>query len=339
MYEQELRAAERLAEQMATDGRRCVEAASVPAEMVRAAGAVGAVALHASSARGQLRLVPHPNENENGNFPEIELAQIQEKPADLEVGVGLHTGFHRKDAPNEDALFEIHGTRTAGEGLQQIGLFVVADGMGRAGIAHEASRLAIATLCAVMAPALSGSTESVCASLLKEGVLSANLAVYRRNRELAERKTGTSMTAALMLGSIVSIASVGNSRAYLYRQKQGLLQVTQDHTIAAIRGLAVSAQGKHTAARQGILERYLGRQALVEVDLFTVNIRAGDILMLCSRGLWGMVGDAELAQILATPGQHPSQLSSMLVQQALNYGGVENISVIVVRCPAGQDEE
>jgi protein phosphatase len=117
------------------------------------------------------------------------------------------------------------------------------------------------------------------------------------------------------------------------------LQVTQDHTTAAIRGLAVSAQGKHAAARQGILERYLGRQALVEVDLFTVNMRAGDLLMLCSRGLWGMVGDAELAQILATPGQHPSQLSGTLVQRALNYGGVENISIIVVRCPAEQDEE
>lgn len=185
-----------------------------------------------------------------------------------------------------------------------------------------------------MAPAMVNSPERVCAELLKEGVLSANLAVYRRNRELAERKTGASMTAALMLGSIVSIASVGNSRAYLYRQRQGLLQVTQDHT-TAIRGLAVSAQGKHATARQGILERYLGRQALVEVDLFTVNMQAADILMLCSRGLWGMVCDAELAQILTTPGQHPAQLSSTLVQRALNYGGVENISVIVVRCPAG----
>ncbi len=335
MYEQELRAAE----QMATGGVRRAEAPFVPAEMVRAAGAVGAVAQYTSPARGQLRLVPQPDENENGDFPEIELAQVQEKPANLEVGVGLHPGFHRKNAPNKDALFEIHGTRTAGEGLQQVGLFVVADGMGSRGVAHEVSRLAISTLCAVMVPALPGSTEIVCTDLLKEGVQSANLAVYRRNRELAERKTGTSMTAALMLGSIVSIASVGNSRAYLYRQRQGLLQVTQDHTTAAIGGLAVSAQGKHAAARQGILERYLGRQALVEVDLFTVNMRAGDILMLCSRGLWGMVGDEELGQILATPGLRPSQLSSTLVQRALNYGGVENISVIVVRCPAGQDEE
>ncbi len=334
MYEQELRAAE----QMATGGmhRVAAEGASVPVEIARAAGAV---AQHAFLGRGQLRLVPFPDDNEDGIFPEVELAQVQEKPAGLEVGVGLHPGFHRKDAPNEDALFEIHGTRTAGEGLQQVGLFVVADGMGSAGVGHEASRLAISALCAVMVPAMADGSESVCAGLLKEGVLSANLAVYQRNRELPERKTGASITAALMLGSIVSIASVGNSRAYLYRQRQELLQVTQDHTTAAIQGLAVSAQSKHTAARQGILERYLGRQALVEVDLFTVNMQAGDILMLCSRGLWGMVCDAELVDILATPGQHPAQLSGTLVQRALNYGGVENISVIVVRCPAGQDEQ
>ena len=318
------------------------EAQIVPVGMV---GAVGATAQYASPAlaRGQLRLVPRPDEEEDeeeetDDFPEIELAEAQGEPADLEVGVGLHTGFHRRDAPNEDALFEIRGTHTAGSDLQQVGLFVVADGMGNSAPGHEASRLAISTLSAVMMPALLSNTKVVSADLLKEGVLSANLAVYSRNRELAEShcKIGTTMTAALMFGSSVSIANVGNSRTYLYRQQSGLSQVTQDHTMAAslFRGETSTAHNRPVTVRQGALERYLGRQALVEVDLFSVHLRAGDILLLCSDGLWAMVGDAEIAQTLGMPGLHPTQLSAMLVQRALNYGGVDNISVIVVRCPA-----
>lgn len=323
------------------------EAQFVPVGM-RAVASVGAAAQHTSPvlARAQLRLVPRQDEDEDeeeaSDFPEIELVEAQGEPVDLEVGVGLHTGFHRRDAPNEDALFELRGTHTAGSDLQQVGLFVVADGMGNSAPGHEASRLAISTLSAVMMPALLSNTKAAFADLLKEGVLSANLAVYSRNRELAESrcKIGTTMTAALMLGSTVSIANVGNSRAYLYRQQYGLAQVTRDHTIAAslFRGETASAHGRPVAARQGALERYLGRQALVEVDLFSVHLRAADILLLCSDGLWAMVSDAEIAQILGTPGLHPTQLSGMLVQRALNYGGVDNISVIVVRCPESQNE-
>ncbi|HET9921250.1 MAG TPA: hypothetical protein VFQ30_15500, partial [Ktedonobacteraceae bacterium] len=92
-------------------------------------------------ARGQLRLVPRPDEEddwenrEDGDdededtdeIPEIARTPMREPPG-LEVGAGLHPGFHRKDAPNEDALFEIQGTHTTPAGLQHIGLFVVADG-------------------------------------------------------------------------------------------------------------------------------------------------------------------------------------------------------------------
>jgi serine/threonine protein phosphatase PrpC len=302
---------------------------------------VGAGHVSPALTRGQLRLVPRQDEEaeeELDDFPEIELAEAQEEPIDLEIGVGLHPGFQRKDAPNEDALFELRGTHTAGQNLQQVGLFVVADGMGNSGFGHEASRLAIQVLSSVMVPALLSNTKLAFADLLKEGVQSANLAVYRRNRELAETrcKMGTAMTVALTLGPVAHIANVGNSRAYLYQQKQGLSQVTRDHTVASslLRDNDMAAvHSRPVKARQGVLERYLGRQALVEVDLFSVNLCGGDILLLCSDGLWAMVRDAEIEEILGTAGLHPIQLSAMLVQRALNYGGADNISIIAVRCP------
>src|SRR6266566_4364360 len=113
-------------------------------------------------ARGQLRLVPRADEedewedeesDEAGEFPEIEPTQ-QGEPPGLEAGAGLHPGFHHRDAPNEDALFEIRGTHTTRSGLQHVGLFAVADGAGNSGFGQEASRLAIQTLSAVMVPTL-----------------------------------------------------------------------------------------------------------------------------------------------------------------------------------------
>ena len=303
-----------------------------------------AVSVHSSPAlaRGRLRLVPRPDEAYEGDegdsdtpdeFPEIELSQ-QREPPDLEVGVALHPGFQRKDAPNEDALFEIRGTHTTLSGLQQVGLFVVADGMRNSGLGQEASRLAIQALSAVMVPALLSNARVIFADLLQEGVYSANLAVYSRNREMAEKncKMGTTMTVALVVGPTAYVANAGNSRTYHYRRNQGLSQITQDHSSTArlLREGAITTEDIHTHPYRKVLERYLGRQASVEVDSFVVELRTGDILLLCSDGLWEMVSDAEIEKIICSSEPYPMQISTMLVQTALNHGGADNLSVIVV---------
>src|SRR5712691_4284668 len=303
-----------------------------------------AVSVHSSPAlaRGRLRLVPRPDEAVEGDegdgdtpdeFPEIELSQQREPPG-LEVGVGLHPGFQRKDAPNEDALFEIRGTHTTLSGLQQVGLFVVADGMRNSGLGQEASRLAIQALSAVMVPALLSNARVIFADLLQEGVYSANLAVYSRNREMAEKncKMGTTMTVALVVGPTAYVANAGNSRTYLYRRNQGLSQITQDHssTVRLLREGAITTEEIHTHPYRKVLERYLGKHASVEVDSFVVELCTGDILRLCSDGLWEMVRDAEIEKIICSSEPHPMQISTMLVQTALNHGGADNLSVIVV---------
>jgi serine/threonine protein phosphatase PrpC len=299
-------------------------------------------------ARGQLRLVPHSDEedkwddeesDEAGEFPEIEPIQ-QGEPPGLEAAAGLHPGFHRRDAPNEDALFEIRGTHTTRSGLQHVGLFAVADGAGNSGFGQEASRLAIQTLSAVMVPALLSNAKVVFADLLKEGVHSANLTIYNRNRELAKTncRPGTTLTAALVIGPTAYIANVGNSRAYLYRWQQGLTRVTHDNDP----DLRLSRKGTnttHDASRFHLneLECYLGRHTSVEVNLSTIRLCASDILLLCSDGLWGMVRDAEIEEILGTSGTHLTQMSTALVQKALNHGGADNISIILVYYPGSKE--
>jgi serine/threonine protein phosphatase PrpC len=301
-------------------------------------------------ARGQLRLVPRPDEedkwddeesDEAGEFPEIEPTQ-QGEPPGLEAGAGLHPGFHHRDAPNEDALFEIRGTHTTRSGLQHVGLFAVADGAGNSGFGQEASRLAIQALSAVMVPALLSNAKVVFADLLKEGVHSANLTIYNRNRELAKTNcgAGTTLTAALVIGPTAYIANVGNSRAYLYRRQQGLTRVTHDDD-PDVRLLRKGTNTTHGASlphfQQNELECYLGRHTSVEVNLSTIRLCASDILLLCSDGLWGMVRDVEIEEILRTPGTHLTQMSTALVQKALNQGGADNISIILVYYPGSEE--
>src|SRR5205085_5571312 len=125
----------------------------------------------------------------------------------------------------------------------------------------------------------------------------------------------------------------GDSRLYLYREPTGLSQITQDHSLVAALAApgAIPPENISTHPMRNLIYRYLGEKATVEVDAYAVPLAAGDILLLCSDGLWEMVRDRQIAAILTTPMQDPSREAHALVQAALAGGGVDNVSVIVVQ--------
>jgi serine/threonine protein phosphatase PrpC len=258
----------------------------------------------------------------------------------LIVGIGLDPGLKRKDAPNEDSLFAIQGMRVTDEGSHPAGLFVVADGMGGHANGREASRTAIHSISDVIVPALlrdvSGNSakeeKALFLDMLKNGVHQANLALYRRNRDLAPNMMGTTLTAALQVGTTAYIANVGDSRTYLYRPSAGLAQITHDHSVVArlVEEGIITPEEIYTHPKRNQIYRCLGEHAAVEMDAFVVNLQVDDILLLCSDGLWEMVHDDALEKIIGNSCHSPSQISALLVQAALNHGGVDNISVIAV---------
>jgi serine/threonine protein phosphatase PrpC len=295
--------------------------------------------------RGSLRLVPRPEEDSEDNWddiPEIE-TPVYKEPSGLEVSVGLHTGFQRKDTPNGDALFEIRGTHSTRSGLQHVGLFVIADGMHNNGRDQEASHLAIETISSIVVPTLLSSTRVAFTDLLKEGISAANIALYRQNKTLQERgegKMGTTITASLIVGPMAYIANVGNSRAYLYRTSAGLQQITRDHTPVGYlqeQGCLNEDEARQHPHRK-MLERYLGRQATIEADIFTLPLHNHDMLLLCSDGLWAMTRHGEIAQLLNNAQADSTQVGPLLVQNALNHGGADNISVIVIQYHGDSEE-
>ena len=250
----------------------------------------------------------------------------------LLVGTGLDTGIKRKGKPNEDSLLAFKNLRDSGTGTKPIGLFVIADGMGGHKNGQEASQLVTRILRERLLPALEqGPVDEIFSELLVEGIHHANLALYQQNRE-QQGDMGTTLTAALIFGYTAYIANVGDSRTYLYRDNPGLSQITRDHSTVAqlVEAGAITRDEVYTHPKRNVIYRSLGRQASEDIDSFTVSLKNGDILLLCSDGLWEMVRDQEIEMIIRASYPHPSQICSMLIQAALNRGGKDNISVIVV---------
>jgi serine/threonine protein phosphatase PrpC len=262
------------------------------------------------------------------------IQQIQGRNLSLAVGARTDRGIKRQHKPNEDNLFAIQAARPNNVQPQEFGLFVVADGMGGHANGQDASRLAIQTIIDFMLPKLSSSNpmnEDDFKNLLTEGVQHANQAVHQRNME-ERADMGTTMTAALIVGPIAYIANVGDSRTYLYREPEGLVKVTHDHSVVAslVDAGIIKPDDVYTHPKRNQIYRSLGEKPYVEVDTFKVPLQVGDKLLLCSDGLWDMVRDPDIQRVMSAPMPDPSKTGKALIQAALDGGGEDNVSVIVV---------
>lgn len=270
--------------------------------------------------------------------------EIMEKPYKVEqltgrnlslvVGTRTDPGIKRKHKPNEDSLFAMQGARTHSSQPEQFGLFVVADGMGGHANGQDASRLAIQTIINYVLPILSAGNnmnDEGFLKLLSDGVQQSNQAVHQNNQE-RRADMGTTMTAALVVGSMAYIANVGDSRTYLYREPKGLSKITHDHSVVAslVDAGVIKPDDIYTHPKRNQIYRSLGEKPVVEVDTFKVQLQPGDKLLLCSDGLWDMVRDPDIQRVMRAPASDPSQTTSGLIQAALDGGGEDNISVIVV---------
>ena len=255
----------------------------------------------------------------------------------LRVGSQLDPGIRRKDRPNEDTLLVSQGimpSASASTWSKPFALLIVADGMGGQAHGQEASRLAVQSLAAYVSGSLGSqpSKPEDLLPLLTAGVQYANQLVYQHNREKSD-EMGTTMTAALVMDTTAYVAHVGDSRLYHYRHPTGLGQITRDHSVVAklIAAGVIAPEDIYTHPLRNRIYRSLGEKASTEVDGDAVPLAAGDLLLLCSDGLWEMVRDQQITAILTTPRPHPSETAHALVQAALAGGGEDNVSVIVAQ--------
>jgi protein phosphatase len=141
---------------------------------------------------------------------------------------------------------------------------------------------------------------------------------------------GTTGVAALVLGQVLHVANVGDSRAYLVRQGR-IHQISQDHSFVSEQvaaGVLTPEQARRSSYRN-MITRALGHRPDVQVDTFKDTLQAGDIILLMSDGLHGLVEDTEIAQVVTD--MSPDQAVKRLIEWANERGGTDNITVVVAR--------
>ncbi len=254
--------------------------------------------------------------------------------------LGLHAvgitdpGVRRRNAPNQDSILAVQGARMHEGAPQAFGLFVVADGMGGHQFGREASSETIRVMADhVLQPLLDGHPldDEALLDLLKTSVERANGHLHYRN--LRQRSDmGTTVTAALVTGDMAFIVNVGDSRTYHLQADLPLRAITNDHSVVAslVAAGIIEPDDVYTHPKRSQIFRSLGEQETVQVDTFNVVLQPGDQLLLCSDGLWEMVRNPRLEELLRGH-RDLRTLSEALIDEANGNGGVDNISAIVVR--------
>lgn len=225
---------------------------------------------------------------------------------------------------------------------EELGLFVVADGMGGHAGGGTASRLAVETIQAAVRHAkeaepgsfgtADGSVEeSPLPDVLREAVEEACAVIYRTAQgdpELAGM--GTTVTAALVDGQVAYVAHVGDSRCYLLRAGR-IYQVSEDHSLVneQLKAGAISPDEAKHSRFKNIITRSVGFEQQVQVDLMGLELEAGDAIVICCDGLSNLVDDPEILHIVeeSTIDLAPGRLVAL----ANDRGGDDNITVIVIR--------
>jgi PPM family protein phosphatase len=206
-------------------------------------------------------------------------------------------------------------------------LFVVADGMGGAQAGEVASELAVRQFEGGLPD------DSDPATALVDLIRAANAEIHRQAREDPDRAgMGTTVTAAYLAGDNVVVAHVGDSRAYLLRDGD-LIRLTRDHSLVGelvARGKLTEEQAESHPQRS-VITRALGAYPEVEVDTEVFPARAGDVFLLCSDGLTGMVHEPQLKPLLEDRERSLEQTGRTLIAAANEAGGRDNITVILFR--------
>jgi len=222
---------------------------------------------------------------------------------------------------NQDSIYLSTGEQADASGL----LFVVADGMG--GYAHGgvASLLALESFSRTLATQNGAPVPKA----LQRSVENANLQVYQKAQQLEAGRMGTTLTAAYVLGDILHLAHVGDSRAYLIRNGHAIC-LTADHTSVGdmVRAKILSPARIRTHAQRSVLTKAIGISLFVQADITKHSLPEGAHLVLCSDGVWSVIEDEDFARVVREQGA-VDLICQNLIDLAVQHGTDDNASAVV----------
>ncbi len=224
-------------------------------------------------------------------------------------------------AVNEDSFFvsEIAENNTF--------FAIVADGMG----GHNAGEIASAKAVKIIKDELTDVSRPS-KDLLSEAIAYANNSIYKMSAASPDLYgMGTTVTACIAKGKTLTVAQVGDSRLYLIRDGK-ITQITKDHSLVEmlIQSGEITKEDAKNHPQKNVITRALGTNNFVETDIYELKLEKDDVILLCSDGLVNMVDDDK---ILSTVIQNKdfNTLSDILVKEAENAGGHDNITVVLIK--------
>jgi PPM family protein phosphatase len=250
------------------------------------------------------------------------------KPALYYYYTGLtHTGMVRDH--NEDA-YKLPQDTDASTLARKGHLYVLADGMGGHKKGEVASAITIETVNAAYytsaIPIPDDDPEQAIVNALAQAIEKANLEVMD-----ATQGGGTTVVAAVLHGDWLVAMNVGDSRAYILRGSE-LRLLSKDHSLVArlVEMGKISAEEALTHPRRNVLYQALGQGADVEIHISSERLQPNDVIILCSDGLWGEVGDPAIKEVLSTA-TDPATAAEQLIDRANRSGGPDNITTIIIQ--------
>lgn len=253
---------------------------------------------------------------------------------DWNFSAAQDVGMHRDH--NEDALFTLGSHLAHQEKYLFTGLFIIADGMGGHANGELASSLAIRTMADLLIGAIikmsiveQEATDDDVKELLTNCLEEANRQVKKQ-----VPGGGTTLTTAFIYQNQLHVAHVGDSRVYLIQPDNQVQVLTRDHSL--VKQLVEIGQLTEAEAavhpQRNILSMALGQWEPLAPDYIVQSLPASGFILLCSDGLWGVVPEKKIAQIVLTSSD-PQKACHKLIETANQAGGPDNISVIVISIP------
>ncbi|HAR44347.1 MAG TPA: Stp1/IreP family PP2C-type Ser/Thr phosphatase [Bdellovibrionales bacterium] len=243
----------------------------------------------------------------------------------MQFNIGSATNIGQRRSKNQDNFSVV----------PELGLFLVADGMGGHRGGETASAIVAQVVPEVVAEALRMETWNPRAVIV-EAIRTANTTIFKKAAEDAELEgMGTTTTALLFQNNMLTIGHVGDSRCY-YIVNNSLWQATRDHSLVQEKiraGLITREQAKFDRMKN-VITRSVGFEPAIDVEVYELEVKPGDALLLCSDGLSGLVTDEVILQIVhksAIEDNDPKQAVEELIRRANENGGDDNVTAVIVK--------
>jgi PPM family protein phosphatase len=248
-----------------------------------------------------------------------------------EVGWGIDKGKVRET--NEDSLAAITVSQASDDGAQSIGVYAVADGMGGHDAGEVASKIAVRTAIRKLMSEVTQTETDLTDDYrewLENAVTLANTMVRKQANE-NQTNMGTTLVMAVMVGREVHVVNVGDSRAYLIT-KDRICRITKDHSMvqALADSGAIKPEDMDKHPYRNILTQALGSHDDVSPDVFDATLDDNSALLLCSDGLYEMLGEDQIFRIVHDA-VTPNDACQALIDASNAAGGKDNIAAVLVR--------